>query len=217
MCIAGTARIDEYVPFDRAVNWMKVDVEGGELAALRSAGKLFAGGNSGPEVVYVELTWGSGVGESAADTVAFLKDKGYSFFVINDEGLEWDCRESTRDCGVPRTDDGVGWIDEFVALNEVCGAALCQAELVAVRGDLGARFENIVATAAAWLRVVDDKEDLFTVTVFVNGKAYLMDVPDDLEAVEIRKAVVEDICVPEALPDHECARLCEQVFKQIAA
>jgi len=67
---------------------LKVDVEGAELLVFRGAEKLFSGTDAPRAIVFEELNSASrklGITDGAA--AEFLRSKGYSLFLINDDGL----------------------------------------------------------------------------------------------------------------------------------
>lgn len=67
---------------------LKVDVEGAELLVFRGAEKLFSGPDAPRAIVFEELNSASrklGIADGAA--AEFLRQKGYSLYVITDDGL----------------------------------------------------------------------------------------------------------------------------------
>jgi FkbM family methyltransferase len=67
---------------------LKVDVEGAELLVFRGAEKLFSGPDAPRAIVFEELNSASrklGITDGAA--AEFLRQKGYSLYVITDDGL----------------------------------------------------------------------------------------------------------------------------------
>ncbi|KAH8072527.1 methyltransferase [Aureococcus anophagefferens] len=100
----------------RPIAWLKVDVEGQELAALRSAARLLdRPPGLRPGVAWVELSWLDGDAASlgaAAATVALLVRRGYDVRAAREGGIAWDCAESAHDCDDPPRDSrGEGWLD----------------------------------------------------------------------------------------------------------
>ncbi|KAK7253859.1 hypothetical protein SO694_00002887 [Aureococcus anophagefferens] len=99
----------------RPIAWLKVDVEGQELAALRSAARLLdRPPGLRPGVVWVELSWLDGDAASlgaAAATVALLVRRGYDARARARAASPGTARRA-RDCGDPRRDaHGEGWLD----------------------------------------------------------------------------------------------------------
>ena len=77
-------RLDDLVPADRPIGFMKVDVEGGEYSALRGASRIVTGSRP---VILFECT-NSGIvsfGVSAGQVFALFKDElGYRIYLIKD-------------------------------------------------------------------------------------------------------------------------------------
>ena len=162
-------------PPRRPIAWLKVDVEGQELAALRSAARLFdRPPGLRPRVAWVELSWLDGDAASlgaAAATVAFLVRRGYDVRAAREGGIAWDCAESERDCDDPPRDArGEGWLDvvdiergyEAEGARRLLEAAGycdrreasiarggCQLEVAAVAVEFTAPFSNAVVPRAA--------------------------------------------------------------------
>lgn len=68
---------------------LKVDVEGAELLVFRGAEQLLSGPNAPRAIVFEELNSASrklGIADGAA--AEFIRERGYSLYVITDDGLQ---------------------------------------------------------------------------------------------------------------------------------